>query len=86
MQLSNCYVNSTTQFRDAAHSSHEVRIDARQLKWFERICEEHSHADGWNVLVFTHAPPMGSGLRVVQVYHCANSIAVSLYSAVFVCM
>jgi hypothetical protein len=42
-------------------SAHEVHIDEEQMAWFERKLAE---ARGRPVLVMTHAPPMGSGLKV----------------------
>ncbi|KAG5177942.1 calcineurin-like phosphoesterase [Tribonema minus] len=72
---------STTRFRDAAHSSHEVHIPRDQLDWLDRVCAAHAADDGWRVLVFTHAPPMGSGLRVVQDVHIKNGCAWLNHSA-----
>eukprot|EP00968_Pinguiococcus_pyrenoidosus_P019556 scaffold2136_cov242-Pinguiococcus_pyrenoidosus.AAC.19 len=60
---------STTRFRDAPLSSHEVHIDDIQLAWFEKQLRAHPASDGWKVLVFTHAPPMGSGVRALQRVH-----------------
>ena len=56
----------STVFRTAKYTSHEVTIDDEQLKWFEDIVQSHPSADGWKIFVFTHAPPIGSGLRVLQ--------------------
>ena len=36
------------------------------MGWFEQFCMTHPADDGWKVFVFTHAPPNGSGLRVLQ--------------------
>ncbi len=59
-------------FRTAVHTSHEVTIDDAQLDWFERMLENHPASEGGKVFVFTHAPPMGSGLRVLQSNHVVN--------------
>lgn len=66
---------STVRFRDSPFSSHEVHVDPDQLAWFEHTLETHPAADGWRVLVFSHAPPMGSGLRVLQSVHIRNGCA-----------
>jgi len=66
---------STVRFRDAPFSSHEVYIDPGQVAWFEEVLKVHPAEEGWKVLVFTHAPPMGSGLRVVQNVHIKNGCA-----------
>jgi hypothetical protein len=66
---------STTRFRDSPFSSHEVHISDEQLGWFERTLEQHPASAGWKILVFSHAPPMGSGLRVLQGVHIRNGCA-----------
>lgn len=63
---------TSTIFRSAKYTSHEVTIDAEQLKWFEEIVKSHPAEDGWKLFVFTHAPPNGSGLRVLQENHVVN--------------
>jgi hypothetical protein len=70
-----CVGLSTVAFRDNPYSSHEVFIDNEQLAWFEDICRRHPAEEGWRILVFTHAPPMGSGLRVLQDVHLRNACA-----------
>jgi len=62
----------STVFRDAKYTSHEVTIDDEQLKWFEETLAAHPAEDGWKIFVFTHAPPIGSGLRVLQENHVVN--------------
>eukprot|EP00578_Thalassiosira_sp_NH16_P000037 CAMPEP_0181140756 /NCGR_PEP_ID=MMETSP1071-20121207/35469_1 /TAXON_ID=35127 /ORGANISM="Thalassiosira sp., Strain NH16" /LENGTH=582 /DNA_ID=CAMNT_0023227719 /DNA_START=26 /DNA_END=1774 /DNA_ORIENTATION=+ len=62
----------STVFRDAVYTSHEVTIDQKQIDWFENIVETHPAEEGWKVFVFTHAPPNGSGLRVLQENHVVN--------------
>ena len=56
----------STVFRSAKYTSHEVTIDDEQLQWFEDTVAAHPSEDGWKIFVFTHAPPIGSGLRVLQ--------------------
>lgn len=63
---------TSTVFRDAKYTSHEVTIDEEQVKWFEQTLIDHPAEDGWRVFVFTHAPPNGSGLRVLQENHVVN--------------
>jgi len=62
----------STLFRDAEYTSHEVTIDQAQIDWFENLVQTHPAEDGWKVFVFTHAPPNGSGLRVLQENHVVN--------------
>jgi hypothetical protein len=62
----------STVFRAAKYTSHEVTIDDEQLAWFEKTVEDHPASDGWRIFVFTHAPPIGSGLRVLQENHVVN--------------
>ena len=66
---------STVRFRDSPHSSHECHVDDEQLAWFQSIVQTHSHEDGWRILVFSHAPIMGSKLRVLQNVHVTNGCA-----------
>lgn len=62
----------STVFREARYTSHEVFIDDEQVKWFEDTVKECPASEGWKVFVFSHAPPMGSGLRVLQENHVVN--------------
>jgi hypothetical protein len=62
----------STAFRTATYTSHEVSVDAQQLKWFEETIEAHPASDGWQVFVFSHAPIIGSALRVLQTCHVVN--------------
>ncbi|KAL7513491.1 hypothetical protein ACHAXN_010631 [Cyclotella atomus] len=62
----------STVFRDAIYTSHEVTIDQAQIDWFENLVKTHPAEEGWKVFVFTHAPPNGSGLRVLQENHVVN--------------
>jgi hypothetical protein len=62
----------STSFRDAKYTSHEVTVDDEQIAWFEDLVRSHTAEDGWKVFVFSHAPPMGAGLRVLQKNHVVN--------------
>lgn len=62
----------STVFRDAKYTSHEVTIDDAQVAWFEDVIKSHPASEGWRIFVFTHAPPNGSGLRVLQENHVVN--------------
>jgi predicted phosphodiesterase len=62
----------STVFREAVYTSHEVFIDDEQVAWFEETIKACPAEEGWRVFVFTHAPPMGSGLRVLQENHVVN--------------
>lgn len=42
------------------------------MKWFEETLARYHDR---NVFVFTHAPPMGSGLKVLQEIHVKNRCA-----------
>ncbi len=63
---------SSTSFRTAKYTSHEVCVDAEQLAWFEETIASHRAEDGWKIFVFSHAPIIGSGLRVLQECHVVN--------------
>lgn len=62
----------STVFREAKYTSHEVTIDDEQIDWFEETLKAHPSSEGWKIFVFTHAPPNGSGLRVLQENHVVN--------------
>ena len=62
----------STSFRTAMYTSHEVCIDDEQIEWFENTIKSCPASEGWRVFVFSHAPPMGSGLRVLQENHVVN--------------
>uniref|UniRef100_A0A061QWZ0 Calcineurin-like phosphoesterase n=1 Tax=Tetraselmis sp. GSL018 TaxID=582737 RepID=A0A061QWZ0_9CHLO len=63
---------STVKFRSNAYSVHEVFIDDEQLSWFEQTLEANTHRP---IIVFSHAPPAGCGLKVVQSVHVKNRCA-----------
>jgi hypothetical protein len=67
-----CIGMGSTVFRDAKYTSHEVTISDEQIAWFEKTLEDHPSEEGWKIFVFTHAPPNGSGLRVLQENHVVN--------------
>jgi len=62
----------STVFRTAKYTSHEVFIDDAQLAWFEKTIVDHPASEGWRIFVFSHAPIIGSGLRVLQECHVVN--------------
>ncbi|MBW2292961.1 MAG: metallophosphoesterase [Deltaproteobacteria bacterium] len=57
---------SSTGFRDNRGYSHEVSIDDEQFDWFRRTLEANALRP---TVVFSHAPPLGSHLRVLQYPH-----------------
>ncbi len=66
---------STVRFRAAPYSSHEVHVNRQQIDWFVDMVESHPAKEGWKILVFSHAPITGSGLRVLQSVHVTNGCA-----------
>lgn len=66
---------STVRFRNSPYSSHEVHVDDEQLDWFVKMVESHPANEGWKIIVYSHAPIMGSGLRVLQSVHVINGCA-----------
>eukprot|EP01026_Neomeris_dumetosa_P064974 TRINITY_DN6220_c0_g1_i9.p1 TRINITY_DN6220_c0_g1~~TRINITY_DN6220_c0_g1_i9.p1 ORF type:complete len:477 (+),score=54.31 TRINITY_DN6220_c0_g1_i9:74-1504(+) len=63
---------STTKFRSNTYSVHEVHISQSQLEWFEEILDKYTDKP---IIVFTHAPPLGCGLRVINKVHVKNRCA-----------
>jgi len=63
---------STTRFRSNRYSCHEVHIDNTQFSWFLTRLREYQDRP---VFVFTHAPFLGCGLRVLQTVHLKNRCA-----------
>ncbi|MDP6978330.1 MAG: metallophosphoesterase [Myxococcota bacterium] len=57
---------SSTAFRNKRGYAHEVSIDEAQFAWFADTLERHRDRP---VFVFSHAPPLGSRLRVLQHPH-----------------
>jgi len=62
----------STKFRSAQYTSHEVVVDDEQIAWFEKTIAEHPASEGWKIFCFSHAPIIGSGLRVLQECHVVN--------------
>ena len=54
---------------------HWVAVDAQQIAWFVKTVEEHPFEEGWQIFCFSHAPIIGSGLRVLQECHVVNGTA-----------
>lgn len=63
---------STTRFRSNWACHHEVYVDLAQMAWFEDTLARHSHKP---TFVFSHAPILGSGVRVLLNLHlkCPNA-------------
>lgn len=63
---------STTRFRANRGCCHEVFIDDEQLAWFDHVLSQNQKRP---TFVFSHAPVLGSGLRVLQSIHlkCPNA-------------
>ena len=64
----------STVFRGSKYTSHEVIIDDKQLAWYEQFLVQHPADDGWKIFMFTHAPPNGSSLRVLQEKPCCQRV------------
>ncbi len=62
----------STVFREAKYTSHEVIIDDEQIRWFEELAKSKPAEEGWRIFVFSHAPPNGCGLRIIQENHVVN--------------
>ena len=62
----------STIFREATYTSHEVIIDDDQIRWFEDLLKSKPADEGWRLFVFSHAPPNGSGIRIIQENHVVN--------------
>lgn len=65
---------STVRFRSNPFSVHEVHIDDEQIEFLEKTLEEATLKNR-PVVLFTHAPPMGSGLKAIQSVHVKNRCA-----------
>ncbi|PCJ62887.1 MAG: hypothetical protein COA79_01815 [Planctomycetota bacterium] len=57
---------STTQFRTNEFCIHEVFINQNQKDWFETLVQNNQDKE---IFVFSHAPILGSGIRVIQNIH-----------------
>ncbi|KAK3254978.1 hypothetical protein CYMTET_35827 [Cymbomonas tetramitiformis] len=62
----------STAFRTAPYTSHEVACDIDQINWFVKTIEDHPAEEGWQIFCFSHAPIIGSALRVLQECHVVN--------------
>ena len=62
----------STKFRSAQFTSHEVVVDDEQVAWFRETIAKYPAENGWKVFCFSHAPIIGSGLRVLQECHVVN--------------
>jgi hypothetical protein len=65
---------STTRFRSNPFSVHEVHIDEEQMEFLESQLDAASAANR-PVIMFTHAPILGSGLKAIQAVHVKNRCA-----------
>ena len=65
---------STTKFRSNPFSVHEVHIDDEQLQFLEKTLEKAATANR-PVVMFSHAPILGSGLKALQAVHVKNRCA-----------
>ena len=72
---------STVRFRSNEHSVHEVHVDGEQLAFFESTLRDAA-IDGSPVVVFTHAPILGSGLKAVQAVHVKNRYVVMKFRVI----
>ncbi|CAG9466893.1 unnamed protein product [Pedinophyceae sp. YPF-701] len=63
---------STVRFRSNEHSVHEVHIDDEQVAWLREVLET---AGDKPVVVYSHAPPLGCGLKVINEVHVKNRCA-----------
>lgn len=63
---------SSTSFRANIASHHEVHLDRAQIHWLEATLAANPHRP---TFVFSHAPVIGSGARVLQSVHlkCPNA-------------
>lgn len=69
---------STTRFRSNANSCHEVFIDDTQREWLVEVLRANAQQAPERrrkVVIFTHAPPAGCGLRVLHSVHVKNRCA-----------
>eukprot|EP00899_Mesostigma_viride_P000804 jgi/Mesvir1/10724/Mv13801-RA.2 len=67
-----CIGLSTVRFRSAPGSCHEVYIDPDQVNWFRKTLLQYGEKP---IAVFSHAPPIGSGLTALQNVHVRNRCA-----------
>lgn len=53
--------NTNASNNPLPRSHHEVYIDEAQVAWLEQLLADNAHRP---VVVYTHAPPIGCGLKV----------------------
>lgn len=63
---------STVRFRSNVHSVHEVHIDDEQIEFLQGVLDE---VKGEPVVMLSHAPILGSGLKAIQAVHVKNRCA-----------
>lgn len=63
---------SSTSFRSNVFHCNEVIIDTQQIEWFEKLCLSNPEK---SILVFSHAPILGSGIKVLQNLHLKDGNA-----------
>jgi hypothetical protein len=61
---------SSTRFRSNEFAHHEVYVDEHQVTWLRGVLENFMLEKP--VIVFSHAPPMGCGLKVINRLHVKN--------------
>lgn len=61
---------STTKYRSNEMSHHEVHVDEAQRAWLRRVLRDV--APEKPAVLFSHAPPMGCGLKVIHNLHVKN--------------
>jgi len=64
---------STTRYRSNEMSHHEVHVDEAQRNWLRGVLRDMSPEKP--VILFSHAPPMGCGLKVIHDLHVKNRCA-----------
>jgi len=69
-----CVGLSTTRFRGNHNSVHEVHIDRQQMDWLRETLA-HPAYRGRPTVLFSHAPPAGCGLKVINSVHVKNRCA-----------
>ena len=68
---------SSTRFRSNAFAHHEVYVDEQQLEWLRGVLETLEPEKP--VVVFSHAPPMGCGLKVINRLHVKNRCVLCMF-------
>jgi 3',5'-cyclic AMP phosphodiesterase CpdA len=63
---------SSTGYRDNVGFRHEVSIDDEQVRWLSATLRANPNR---NTIIFSHSPPLGSQLRVLQALHLRSGNA-----------